>query len=284
MGRDRLALDVLEHEVGQAPLGGAAVQQPRDVGVAEPGHDAPFREKAGTEIGAGPRRQQLERHPAVERAVGALGEPDRPHSATRQQPEWPVARRCARAGSRPRCRAPRSARPARRRRWAPRRPRGGGSPRSHNWARRGPAPRGGGARTTLQGQPVLQCRVHPLPTVGRVAASGRERDMARRRRLGPQLPVEPCARGAPVALHGVQRDAQCLGGLGNAQPREEPELDDAELTIAHLAQPLERLVERQQLVGASDGPRRRRAGRRPREPRRRRTRLASVGSPRAPGR
>ena len=42
---DRLAVDVLHHEVGLPVVGRAAVEEPRDVRVLEPGQDLPLARK-----------------------------------------------------------------------------------------------------------------------------------------------------------------------------------------------------------------------------------------------
>ena len=81
-GVDRLAVDVLEHQVGGAVRRRAAVEQTGDPRMLERGEDAALggealvAEPAG-EVGADP----LHRHHLVEGAVGAPRAPDRAHAA-----------------------------------------------------------------------------------------------------------------------------------------------------------------------------------------------------------
>src|SRR5690606_25035780 len=63
-----------------------------------------------------------------------------------------------------------------------------------------------------------------------------------------QLAVEPGPRERPAALDGGRGDAEGGGGLLDAEPAEEPALDDGVLPLAQGAEPGERLVEGQQLL------------------------------------
>ena len=78
-GVDGLAVNVLEHEVGRAVLGAAAVDELGDAGMLQPRGDAALGVEAPAEFCALQRqRQQLERGDPLEGAVGAL---DAIHSA-----------------------------------------------------------------------------------------------------------------------------------------------------------------------------------------------------------
>ncbi len=69
---DRLAVDVLEREVGLAVAADAGIQQARDVGMRQARQDLPLAGEAQPQVGIGqPRAQQLERDPALVQAVGA---------------------------------------------------------------------------------------------------------------------------------------------------------------------------------------------------------------------
>ena len=54
---ERLALDVLHDEVGQPVVGGAAVEQPGDVGMLEAGQDLPLAAKVTDASRRRPRRE-----------------------------------------------------------------------------------------------------------------------------------------------------------------------------------------------------------------------------------
>ena len=82
---DGQARHVFQHQVGLAGPGGgqvAGVEQPRDVRVRQPRHDAALAREA---LGAGGREQpgveELDRHLGLEAAVGALRQPDAAHAA-----------------------------------------------------------------------------------------------------------------------------------------------------------------------------------------------------------
>ena len=83
-GVQRLPLDQLHHQVREAGRGGAAVVQVGDVGMAQPGQDAPL---GGQALGAARVRQpvqKLHRHLALVQAVGALGPVHHAHAAGTQ--------------------------------------------------------------------------------------------------------------------------------------------------------------------------------------------------------
>ena len=98
VGGDRLAFDVLERQVGLAIVGQAGVVQPRDVRVGQAAEDVALALEALHQHAA-PRMQQrqLERHAALQLAIGAFGQPDLAHAAAAQLVQQPVrADRCAR--------------------------------------------------------------------------------------------------------------------------------------------------------------------------------------------
>ena len=97
---DRFAVDVFQREVGLAVLGGAGIEQARDVGVLQPREDLPFAGEAQPQVGVGQAgAQQLQRDPALVQAVVAVGHPDLAHAAFAEQAFEPV-RADARAGTR----------------------------------------------------------------------------------------------------------------------------------------------------------------------------------------
>ena len=99
-----LALDVFEREVGPAVGCEPRVEQPRDVGVVERGEDLAFPREA---LRGGLREMlvhELQRHPAPEQSVGALGEPHRPHAAAAERAQH-APRPDRLADERRRCRA-----------------------------------------------------------------------------------------------------------------------------------------------------------------------------------
>jgi hypothetical protein len=79
---DRLALDVLHHEVGPAVRRCTAVQQPRDVGVVARGEDLPLVAEAAQHlVRVHAALDDLERHSLLEMLVRALGQVDHAHAA-----------------------------------------------------------------------------------------------------------------------------------------------------------------------------------------------------------
>ena len=88
---DGLALDVLHDEVGHAAGHGAAVDQPRDVGVIELREDLPLAlEPRDAVLDAEAEPDHLDRRPALERLVHALGQVDGAHAAAADAPQDPV--------------------------------------------------------------------------------------------------------------------------------------------------------------------------------------------------
>ena len=80
--RDRLAVHVLHDEVRKSLVGGAAVDQARDVAVFEPGENlALIAKPADREFAGRALANQLDGHAFVEFAVGASGQIDRAHAA-----------------------------------------------------------------------------------------------------------------------------------------------------------------------------------------------------------
>ncbi len=78
----RDAVDVFHHEVGQAIVGRAAVEQSRDVRVLQAREDFALRaETAQDFIGIGPALEQFDRNRLAKFRVRARGQPDRAHPA-----------------------------------------------------------------------------------------------------------------------------------------------------------------------------------------------------------
>src|SRR5262249_55450774 len=82
IGVDRLALDVLEHEVGLAGCGHAGVEEPGDVGIGQTREDLalaaePLLARAADEA----RVEQLDGGGALEAPVAAAREPDVAHAS-----------------------------------------------------------------------------------------------------------------------------------------------------------------------------------------------------------
>ena len=78
---DRLAVDVLEHEIRLAGRRHARIEQLRDVRMREPRQDAAFALESILAASREREVQELDRHPPIESAIGALREPDRAHPA-----------------------------------------------------------------------------------------------------------------------------------------------------------------------------------------------------------
>ena len=104
---DRLAVDVLEDEVGLAARRDAGVDQPRDVRVGQPREQAALALEsllAARRARAHQRQvEQLDRGAALEAPVRALGQPDGPHAALPDRRDQPIgADRCSRRATSPR--------------------------------------------------------------------------------------------------------------------------------------------------------------------------------------
>ena len=78
---DRLAGHVLHDQVGQAVVGGAAVEQPGDVAVFQPRQDLPLVAELPHPLGVEQAAHHLDRHLLQELVVVALGEIDGAHPA-----------------------------------------------------------------------------------------------------------------------------------------------------------------------------------------------------------
>ena len=89
---DLSAVDVLHHDVGQAVLGSAAVEQTGDVGMLQPGQRLPFAAEAvEDQIGVHAAAHQLDRDLGLILIVVAFGEIDGAHAAAAEfahQPVW----------------------------------------------------------------------------------------------------------------------------------------------------------------------------------------------------
>ena len=91
VGVERLAVDVLHHQEGEAGLGRAAVVEAGDVRVLEAREDLPFCQEASPRIVTGqPLAQDLDGHLVLELAVRALGEEDVAGTARPEGPQHPV--------------------------------------------------------------------------------------------------------------------------------------------------------------------------------------------------
>src|SRR5688572_16410321 len=64
-----------------------------------------------------------------------------------------------------------------------------------------------------------------------------------------EFPKQPRASDAPLALHGLRRDGERLGGLFDIEPGKESELDYPYLARTPLSELCQRGVEVQQLFG-----------------------------------
>ena len=79
---DRLALHIVQRQVGLAVAADAGIEQAGDVGVAKPRQDLAFAGETLAQAGvAQARAQQFHRHAALVQAVGARGQPDLAHAA-----------------------------------------------------------------------------------------------------------------------------------------------------------------------------------------------------------
>ncbi len=77
---DRLALDQLEDEVGLTALGDTRVEQASDIGMRELGENAAFAAKSFGAAACNQREiEKLDRHPACEAAIAAMGQPHAAH-------------------------------------------------------------------------------------------------------------------------------------------------------------------------------------------------------------
>ena len=86
----RLAVDVLEREVGPAALVDAGVVEPGDVRVLEQRADVALARHALGQARAPGQARQLQRDLALQAAVGALGQPHRAHAAAADLADQPV--------------------------------------------------------------------------------------------------------------------------------------------------------------------------------------------------
>src|SRR4051812_36841496 len=90
--RDRRAGYVLHHEVRQAIVRRACVQQTRDIGMIEPGQDVSLRGKTAQNfLGIGAAFQDLDRHFLLELSIGARCQVNRSHSAPAKLPHYYVS-------------------------------------------------------------------------------------------------------------------------------------------------------------------------------------------------
>lgn len=83
---------MLEHQIRLLVVGDTAIQQPRDVRMAQRGKDLPFGAEAlliDLRIEAGAK--ELERHLLLELTVGALGEEDARHAAATDLPKEAIS-------------------------------------------------------------------------------------------------------------------------------------------------------------------------------------------------
>jgi hypothetical protein len=92
----RLALDVLHHEVGVAVRRHAAIQQARDIGMGEGGQQLPLVTKAAHEFLAGQvRGHHFQCDGLIELSVVPPCQIDRAHAAAAQQPLRPIGTEAA---------------------------------------------------------------------------------------------------------------------------------------------------------------------------------------------
>src|SRR6266849_1756173 len=79
---ERLALDILHHEVGKTVFGGAAVEKPCDVGVVQGGQNLPLiLESAKNALAVHPPLDELDGDSLAVLLVGAVGFVHGPHPA-----------------------------------------------------------------------------------------------------------------------------------------------------------------------------------------------------------
>src|SRR5262249_56416601 len=88
---DRLAVDQLHREVRLALRRDAGIVQARDVGVLQATEDVALERKALRDVpGKRIAQWQLERHLALQAAIGTPGEPHLPHAPDTEQAEQDV--------------------------------------------------------------------------------------------------------------------------------------------------------------------------------------------------
>src|SRR5579872_2602288 len=88
---NRLALDVLHHEVRQAVLGGAAIEQPRNVGMVQAGQYLPLvAEALDDELGVEVAPDELDGDLLTESLVGAGGQVNHTHTTLADFPDHSV--------------------------------------------------------------------------------------------------------------------------------------------------------------------------------------------------
>ena len=79
---ERLAIHVLQHEVGRTIGSDAAIQKLRDVGMAEARQDLPFRQETFAKgVSRNVRRDHFHRHSLLELAIRPLRQINRAHTA-----------------------------------------------------------------------------------------------------------------------------------------------------------------------------------------------------------
>ena len=104
-------------------------------------------------------------------------------------------------------------------------------------------------------------------------ARGNDRPLPAFRRhadaIAAHLALQPGLRQPPVAHHRLGRHLQDRGRFLDAQPAEEPQLDDAALALVELRQRLQRVVERDEVLTGSVGDDERLVEASPSPPRRR---------------
>src|SRR5690606_37328493 len=88
---ERTALYVLERDIRIAGLGEPSIVEARDARVLERGQELALARHSFPQPLANPETaRKLQRHGPVDQAVGALGEPDRAHTAAAELANEPV--------------------------------------------------------------------------------------------------------------------------------------------------------------------------------------------------
>ncbi len=94
--QNRLALDVIHHQVGQAGVGCTAVEQPHDVGVVEGGQRLPLLSETVDDLDAFSAAQdQLDGHLLLELLVRARAQENRAHASRADRPDHHVRTQAA---------------------------------------------------------------------------------------------------------------------------------------------------------------------------------------------
>ena len=86
---DRLAIDVLEHEIRLAVGRDARIDEVRDIGMSDAGEDVGLATESRVRA-AETNRQQLDGRESFELTIATLGEPDDPHPAMADRRNQPV--------------------------------------------------------------------------------------------------------------------------------------------------------------------------------------------------